>query len=156
MKFIADSMLGRLAKWLRLLGYDTLYYPSIEDSRLLRIAREEGRILLTRDTRLVRVRGVPEHLLLEENDPFDQLRIVINKFNLNIRPSPGSAGGISARCSLCNSLMVPASRKEAEGRVPAYVLRVCNEFRYCPACRKYYWPGTHLERMRERLATLFE
>ena len=78
MKFIADSMLGRLARWLRLIGYDTLYYPHIEDSLILRIAREEDRTLLTRDTRLVKVRGLKDFLLLKENDPFEQLKNVIS------------------------------------------------------------------------------
>ena len=84
MRFIADSMLGRLVRWLRLLGYDTVYYPRIEDSVLLRIAREENRILLTRDSRLVKARGLRQFLLLEENDPFDQLRSIITAFNLKV------------------------------------------------------------------------
>ena len=69
-------MLGRLAKWLRLLGHDTLYYPNIEDSLVLRIAREENRVLLTRDTRIVNVRDITPFLLLESNDPFVQLKEV--------------------------------------------------------------------------------
>ena len=82
MKFIVDSMLGRLARWLRLLGCDTLYYPSIEDRRLIRIASEEDRVLITRDTRLVRMRGLKHFLLLHENDPFEQLKKTITTFNL--------------------------------------------------------------------------
>ncbi|KPK34127.1 MAG: hypothetical protein AMK70_08500, partial [Nitrospira bacterium SG8_35_1] len=75
-------MLGRLARWLRLLGYDTLYFTDIEDSLLLRIARDEHRVLLTRDTGIVKVRGLGEHLLLSENDSFAQLENVLHSFNL--------------------------------------------------------------------------
>jgi len=156
MKFIADSMLGRLAKWLRLLGNDTLYYPTIEDSRLLRIAREEGRILLTRDSRLVKVRDVPRYLLIEENDLFRQLKAVIRKFNLPVQSCLDSPENFSTRCSLCNSPTDAASREDARGHVPEYVLSSHSKFRYCPSCRKYYWKGTHIEKMRERLTKLFE
>ena len=100
-------MLGRLARWLRLIGYDTLYYPHIEDSLILRIAREEDRTLLTRDTRLVKVRGLKDFLLLKENDPFEQLKNVISTFSLISHSTLGKSLNIQelCRCSLCNQVL---------------------------------------------------
>jgi len=153
MKFIADSMLGRLARWLRLLGYDTLYYPHIEDSLLLRIAREEDRVLLTRDTRLVKVRGLNKHLLLSENDTFEQLKKVITSFNLH----PFDLGrdrfatGLYGRCSLCNSVLDSVPKEQAKDQVPEYVYLTTEIFNKCQKCGKFYWAGTHQEKLRKKL-----
>jgi hypothetical protein len=156
MKFIADSMLGRLAKWLRLIGYDTLYYPHIQDSRLLRIAREEDRIILTRDTRLVKVRGLKKILLLRENDTFDQLRKVITTFNLipYDKVYKSEARYITGRCSLCNHVLKEVSKEEAKGRVPEYVYLTVETFKYCPDCDKFYWKGTHQEKLQKKLSEI--
>lgn len=148
-------MLGRLARWLRLLGYDTLYFPDIRDSLLLRIAREENRTLLTRDTRLVKVRGLSDYLLLSSNDPFEQLRIVLKTFSL--LPSPqdmSGAEGMAGRCSLCNTPTHAASEEEARGHVPAYVLQTARNFRHCASCGRYYWKGSHYEKMRKKLSQI--
>jgi uncharacterized protein with PIN domain len=164
MKFIADSMLGRLARWLRLLGHDTLYYPHIEDSRLLRIAREEDRILLTRDTGLVKVRGLKNFLLLEENDPFEQLKTVVTMFNLHPfeRFDKSGEGGaipplrIYTRCSLCNTLLEDVPKEQAKDHVPDYVYKVSDSFRKCLHCDKYYWKGTHPDKLRKKLEEILQ
>lgn len=146
-------MLGRLARWLRLLGYDTLYYPRIEDSLLLRIAREEDRILLTRDTRLVKVRGLNNYLLLSENDPFEQLKKVISTFGISpfSKCDEASATLPVNRCSLCNSILEDVPKEEAKDRVPEYVYLTMESFKKCLKCDKYYWEGTHRERLRKKL-----
>jgi len=159
MKFIADSMLGRLARWLRLLGQDTLYYPHIEDRLLLRIAREEDRILLTRDTRLIKFRGLKNYLLLSENDTFDQLKKVLISFNLH--PFDSGRDGVNrrdrfqtclySRCSLCNSILEKVKKEQAKDHVPEYVYLTIKIFKKCPKCSKFYWEGTHRERMRKKL-----
>ena len=79
--FIADAMLGRLARWMRFLGFDTLYFHDIKDSRLIRIAREQDRVILTRDTRLVQIKGVNKYLLIKADDSFHQLIEVIDTLN---------------------------------------------------------------------------
>ena len=153
MKFIVDSMLGRLARWLRLLGCDTLYYPSIEDRRLIRIASEEDRVLITRDTRLVKMRGLKHFLLLHENDPFEQLKKVIITFNLN--PSGLRKGGFEtrpySRCSLCNTPLESIPKEHAKPHVPEYVYQTSESFKQCPTCGKFYWKGTHPEKLRKKL-----
>ena len=149
MRFIADSMLGRLARWLRLLGFDTLYFPQIEDSLLLRIAREEDRILLTRDTRLVKVRGLRNFLLLRENGIFDQLREVIS--SLALKPVTGLS-----RCSLCNGTLDDVPKEKAKGFVPEYVYLTSEDFKRCHGCDKFYWNGTHQERLRKKLAEVLK
>ena len=140
-------MLGRLARWLRLVGYDTLYYPDIEDSLLLRIAREENRTLLTRDTRLVKVRGLKNYLLLKENDPFEQLKNVILTFNLF--PDSTSLKSIIipdlSRCSLCNQVLESVPKEHAKKHVPEYVFQNSGSFKHCKNCGRFYWKGTHHE-----------
>jgi hypothetical protein len=153
MKFIADSMLGRLARWLRLLGYDTEYFPHIEDGRLIRIAREESRMLLTRDTRLVKIRGLKDFLLLSENDTFEQLRNVIRTFNLTpcIKADELKSPSAFSRCSLCNAVLNIIPKEHAKAHVPEYVYLTSDSFKRCPKCGRFYWKGTHSEKMREKL-----
>ncbi len=158
MKFIADSMLGRLARWLRLLGHDTFYYPSIEDSLLLRLAREEQRTILTRDTRLVQVRGVKDFLLLRENDPLDQLRTVVQVFHLISADGRDYQAGVDfySRCSLCNTLLHSVAKEDAKSCVPEYVYLTSSSFKKCAICDKYYWEGTHRKRLQEKLREILE
>ena len=144
-------MLGRLARWLRLLGFDTLYYPLIKDSLLLKIAREEKRTLLTRDTRLVKVRGLEDFLLLKENDTFDQLRKVIAMYDLIPDINKLSGTRLLSRCSLCNSVLDDVPREQAKAHVPEYVYLVSENFRHCPQCGKFYWKGTHQDLLEKKL-----
>ena len=156
MKFIADSMLGRLAKWLRLLGFDTLYYPHIEDSLLLRIAREQDRTILTRDTGLVKIRGIRSYMLLEDNDTFNQLSKVINAYNLLSQLS--EEGKISllspGRCSICNELLKEVAREKAQPHVPEYTFKTCSSFKHCEKCGRFYWKGSHQENLQKKLSEL--
>jgi uncharacterized protein with PIN domain len=158
MRFIADSMLGRLAKWLRLLGYDTLYYPHIENRLLLKIAREDNRILLTKDTRLVKVRGLEKFLLLKDNNPFNQLRTVITSFNLPVqdRLLTSREQPLLSRCIGCNANLNTVSRDTVKDSVPVYVYQTSQIFRKCSGCGKIYWDGTHPGKFREKLAEVLQ
>ncbi|MBI4838484.1 MAG: Mut7-C RNAse domain-containing protein [Nitrospirae bacterium] len=163
MKFIADSMLGRLARWLRLLGYDTLYYPRIEDTQLLKIAREEDRILLTKDTHLVRRRGLRKYaeynthaeadktqityFLLNENNPFEQLKTVIS--NLKLKDF-----SLMSRCAVCNALIAGITKENVKDLVPEYVFQTSEDFKQCQGCKKLYWEGTHPEKFRKKLSEI--
>lgn len=139
--FAADSMLGRLAKWLRLIGVDTTYDAAWRDETLLRHALAEGRVLLTRDTRLLRRRRLPEHLFLHSDDFRIQLREVLSRYPIDPR------AGLLRLCSRCNERLVPLPVAAARPRVPPYVAARNVRFSECPRCRRVYWPATHVARM---------
>jgi uncharacterized protein with PIN domain len=139
-------MLGTLAKWLRILGYDTHYDPDLDDHQLVRLARAEGRVLLTRDRELARRRGV-RLLLVASEHLDDQIRQVLD--DLALEPQRENA-----RCPVCNEPLQILDREMARSRVPAYVARTQQTFRHCPACRRVYWRGSHWQKMDERLARL--
>jgi hypothetical protein len=145
-RLIADVMLGRLAKWLRLLGYDTRYDNSADDLSLLRAAQAEGRVLLTRDRALARQRGV-KAIWIETQDLLEQIRQVRQAVGL---PPDGSL----TRCAICNVRLEPIDKAGVESRVPPYVLQTQEEFYHCPQCDRVYWAATHVERMQEVIRTL--
>jgi uncharacterized protein with PIN domain len=144
MKFIVDGMLGRLAKWLRILGYDTAFSPNLDDDQLVRLARAEGRLLLTRDRSLARRRGL-QCLLIESHHLEEQLDQILAELALT-GEHPFS------RCPVCNTPLQKVEKPELEGRVPPHIFRTHKDFSLCPNCDKIYWPGTHWARMREKLA----
>jgi len=146
--FIADAALGRLVTWLRLLGYDTVYARQARAPELVRRARTEGRILLTRDTRLARRRDLPAHLLVTSDDFRVQLRQVLAAY-AGCAPSR-----FFVRCARCNAPLESIDRAAARGSVPAYVYRTQTSFGRCPQCARIYWSATHVERMRSELRQL--
>ena len=143
LKLLADCMLGRLAKWLRLLGYDTAYENAASDPELARRARAEGRVLLTRDHDLAARRGL-RTLLIQSEALEEQVREAQDALG------PPSHPALS-RCSVCNVVLEAVSPAEISDRVPPYVLRTQAKFHRCPGCGKVYWPGTHLQAMREQI-----
>jgi len=144
MKFIVDGMLGRLAKWLRILGYDTAFSPNLDDDQLVRLARAEGRLLLTRDRGLAQRRGV-QCLLIESHHLEEQLDQILAEL-------PLTGEHPFSRCPVCNTPLQKVEKPELEGRVPPHIFRTHKDFSLCPNCDKIYWPGTHWARMREKLA----
>jgi len=149
MKFIVDRMLGRLAKQLRMLGYDTLYYRGEDVYPLIRLARQEGRVILTRNTKLSPRRPEDVILRITEDDPLLQLKELIQKGNIEM-----DRGKVFSRCLLCNALLDPLSRKEVEGKVPDFIYYQQKEFFQCPQCQRIYWPGSHQENMQRRIKEL--
>ncbi len=150
MKFITDGMLGRLSRWLRIIGYDVKYVRNAADEELLRGAEEEGRIMLTRDRSLYAMakrRGIGA-ILLEEKDLFGQLTRLVELGAIDVNPSSES------RCPLCGSALREVGRDEVAGRVPAKSLALYEEFWECEGCGKVYWMGSHWRRIGERLKAL--
>jgi len=142
-RFVVDVMLGSLARWLRRLGYDTDYANDRDDRELVRIARAEGRILLTRDNALAARRGISA-FLIESQVLDEQLMQVVHAF-------PLPQGMPLPRCSECNTPLQNVSPDEVRDCVPAYVYRTHKHFRRCPGCGRIYWPGSHWERIGRRL-----
>ncbi len=141
-RFMADAMLGRLARWLRILGFDTAWEAHIADGDLVRRALEQDRVILTRDRALPAEWRVDGVYLLEEEEPIAQLRDVAEAFQLAKRVR------LFTRCSRCNTLLARASREEARASVPPRVLEAQAELLRCPGCARFYWSGSHTRRMR--------
>ena len=138
-------MLGRLAKWLRILGYDVIYGEHLSGRGLIRAARANGRLILTRD-RSLRRKQPPPFLFIESNDYVEQLRQVLRVYDL----SPGDR--LFTRCLICNSQLQPRSKQAVEKLVPPYVFASQERFSWCGCCQKIYWPATHYQRMLDALA----
>jgi len=147
-RFAADAMLGRLATWLRLLGYDTFYQRDIDDSDLTALAQREGRIVLTRDVQLTKRRNV-RTLLIESDNVWAQLRQVVHACHLRRRSQ-------QARCPRCNTPLHPLEHAAAHERVPEHVWRTHQTFRECPTCGRVFWRGTHVHDIEARLAMIFD
>jgi hypothetical protein len=138
LKFITDASLGRLAKWLRILGYDTVVFPNQAGREMLRKAATEGRIVLTRRKDMTE-RQYSGHLFLIMNIKVgNQLNDVINKYSLKINRQ--KMFGI---CLTCNKNLYPIAREAVRDLVPPFVLENCTHYNQCPLCQKIYWTGTH-------------
>jgi uncharacterized protein with PIN domain len=143
-KFIVDNMLGSLARWLRMMGYDTVYDKSLEDADMAKVAHAENRFILTRDKELSKEPGA---LLLEELDLDAQLKAIASKFGLKFHEE-------LIRCSTCNGELIDLPREQAKGKVPEGALEANEKFWRCSKCEKIYWKGTHWLGINERLKKL--
>jgi uncharacterized protein with PIN domain len=140
LKFIADSMLGRLAKWMRFIGCDVTYYRMIGDSELVDLAQREGRIILTRDTLLIKRRKAKGNSFLVEGNSYkDQLKQVIRHFSIN--PSRD----LLTRCVECNLILSNIEKEKVKDTIPEYVYMTQESFSVCPGCHRIYWSATHKE-----------
>ncbi len=140
-------MLGSLARWLRILGFDTAYDNRIEDDEVVRVCLEQDRFLLTRDRRLVKRRLLRTRSLLVAGDDLPgQIRQVLGE--MQVTPT---AGRLLTRCPVCNSRLIDTAPEEIEDSVPPYVYKTQKLFKECPSCARVFWGGTHRERIRERL-----
>ncbi len=147
-KLLADTMLGRLARWLRAAGYDTAYYPDRDDAALLRQARAEGRVLLTADRTLAHSRAA-RTLLIVTDDLAGQLRQVRHALGPPV-------GTFFSRCLECNAVLQAVDRAALTERLPRYILNRHTTFSQCPRCQRIYWPGTHWTRMRRVLDEFYQ
>jgi uncharacterized protein with PIN domain len=150
MKFIADRTLGKLAKGLRMLGYDTLYYRGENGYPLIKLAREEGRVILTRSAKLTPKRSEDHIVRVMEEKPSLQLRGLAQKKVISLRER-----NLFSRCLLCNIPLGGISREEAEGKVPDFIFYQQKEFLRCPQCSRIYWRGSHQSNMQKKIEELF-
>lgn len=145
-QFIADAMLGGLARWLRVLDLDVAYDPELDDPELVDRALEEGRTILTRDRRLVERKRAWNHLLIASEVVDEQVREVLDAFRID--PDPHR---LFKRCLRCNTPLEPMGADEARRHVPPFVARTRERFRRCPGCGRIFWASSHVRRMRRRL-----
>lgn len=151
-KFIVDINVGKVVKWLRMMGYDTLLFDGDDDWRMIIIALEEGRVVITKDTQIVK-RGVItsgrlKAILITSDKSEQQIQQVVETLNLDYQYRPFTL------CLECNQPLVERSKQEVEDRVPPYVFQTLNEYVECPACHRIFWKGTHWKAMTEKLQRL--
>jgi len=147
-KFIADGMLGGLARWLRFIGYDTLYFNTSRKIELIRVAEKEKRIILTKDRRLTDEFSDITYFVKGENT-LEQLKEVIKNFKLEINEE-----NFFNLCSVCNRKLEKIEKEKIKEKVPEYVYNIKDEFSICYNCGRIYWNGDHCKSIREVLKKL--
>ncbi len=154
LRFIVDVNVGKLAKWLRILGFDTLFINPIEDGALVQIALRDGRIILTKDTHIAERRAVTSGqvrvVLVEGDRALDQLAFVAKELRLR-RPFK-----MFSRCIDCNVPLQEIDRSSVQDLVPPYVYRTQKRYMTCSLCAKVYWSGTHWQRMRDTVEAVLK
>ena len=149
MKFIVDNNVGKLAKWLRMMGYDTLLFDDADDWQMVRTALAESRVILTRDTQIMK-RGVItsgrlKATLIQSDEPEYQIRQVVETLNLDCQ------SGLFTICLECNQPLVKRSKQQVRDRVPPYVFQTQSQYMECPGCHRIYWRGTHWQAMTRKI-----
>ena len=147
-RFAVDRMLGRLAKMLRLLGYDTLYATDM--TQLLALARSGERLVLTRGQTARRFPHLDNVLSLKSEYPPEQFREVVDRLGLDTR------SGLWTRCTLCNARIEPAEKADVETLVEAKIFRLYEQFYRCTGCHHVYWRGSHVDRIVRNLGLLLQ
>lgn len=149
-RFILDAHLGKLARYLRMLGFDATYGNDVRDVVIVQRSRDDGRVILTRDRGIVKHGDVTHGYWLRLTDPVEQLREVVEALDLAGRIRPFT------RCMACNAELERALLEEVRGQVPEDVAERCNTFTRCPRCERVYWKGSHFERMERLIASIDE
>lgn len=148
--FIADNHLGKLTKYLRILGFDTLYRNDFHDDELAKISYQDERILLTRDRGLLMRKEIIRGVLIRSREPREQMREVLSRYQLqnNIQPFQ--------RCLDCNTTLIPVDKEHVKDRLQPLTKRYYNDFHLCQNCDKLYWKGSHYEHINKFLHKFFE
>lgn len=147
-RFILDVHLGKLARYLRMTGFDTLYDKFYSDSEIVRISTGESRIILTRDKGLLKHKAISHGYWIRSQDPVEQFREVIRRFDLDSRFHPFH------RCIICNGLITKKPKEEIMDTLKPRTRQYYNEFYQCNNCSKIYWKGSHYHRMQEFIDTI--
>ena len=151
-KFIADNNVGKLARWLRLIGYDTLLFKHKDDGQMIRTALKENRVILTKDSQFMKRRlvttGTLKTVLVKQDDPESQVREVVKRLNLDYHFRPFSL------CLECNRPLIARDKEQVRNLVPTRVFEAQTQYTQCPACHRIYWQGTHWRAMDKKLQDL--
>jgi uncharacterized protein with PIN domain len=151
-KFIVDSNVGKLARWLRMLGYDAVFFEGEDDAYMIDRALKESRVILTRDTQIMK-RGVItggrlKAILIDSDQPEPQIRQVIDTLHIDFQSRPFTV------CLECNNPLEKRNQEEVKERVPPYVFQTQQQYMECPVCHRIYWRGTHWQAMLRKLERL--
>jgi len=148
-KFIVDTNVGKLVKWLRMMGYDTLFFNGSDDSHMIATALAEGRVILTRDTQIMKRRvvasGQLKTVFIQSDEPERQIQQVINTLDLDCQFRPFDI------CLECNQPLLERNKQQVKDLVPPYVFQTQSQYMECPSCHRIYWRGTHWEAMTKKL-----
>jgi len=148
LKFVTDGMLGKLTRWLRMLGHNVKYANNLDDKLLIKIVKTEKRTLLTRDVELYQ-QATSQHaeaFIVEGKNEAERLAALSKRFNLNLELNPNNS-----RCPKCNAKIRPAKKQEISDKLPSSTKTFYEEFWECPKCGKIYWQGAHWKRITETL-----
>lgn len=140
-------MLGKLSRYLRLLGFDAKYARTGGEKTLVIEARKESRTILTRNTKL---KGLPGVFFTESEQPLEQLQQVIDRYDLISKTK------FFTRCLLCNEELASINKEEVAGKVPYYTYKNFDKFSACPACHRIYWEGSHQQDMKKRMEAIMK
>jgi len=145
MKFIADIMVGKLAKYMRMAGLDVLYINTASDDEIIKIARETDRIVLTRDSLMLARKefknGTIKYVYIKDEKLKNQLEQIKSDLNFSLKPN-------LVRCIECNQKLIRVEKEKIKNKVPPYVYKTQQSFLYCKECDKYYWKGTHYQNIK--------
>ncbi|MFC2013643.1 Mut7-C RNAse domain-containing protein [Chloroflexota bacterium] len=151
-KFIVDNNVGKLAKWLRIMGYNALFFNSRNDSNMIATALATDRVILTRDTQIMKRRvvtsGQIKAILLKSDEPEQQMQQVIATLSPDYRFKPFTI------CLECNQPLLERSKPQVKDLVPPYVFQTQSQFMECPACHRIYWRGTHWQALTKKMEKL--
>lgn len=143
-------MLGKLAKWLKILGFDTIFFPRIEDDSLLALAQKEGRTLLSRDNELIARARLNGALFITSEDWEEQLQQVLDRYDLKSQAQPFSL------CIECNIPLKKLNRTEAKNLVTPFIWENAKDFALCPKCSRIFWKGTHSDDMMRKISRFLD
>ncbi len=145
MKFIADIMVGKLAKYLRMAGHDVLYINTASDDEIIKIASETGRMVLTRDSLMLARKefknGTLKNLYIKDEKLKNQLEQIKSDLKISLEPN-------LTRCVECNQILIRVKKEDIKNKIPPYVYKTQQSFLYCKKCDKYYWKGTHYQNIK--------
>jgi uncharacterized protein with PIN domain len=151
-KFIVDQNVGKLVRWLRMMGYDTTFYGGHDDWGLVKTALAEGRVVLTRDSEIMKRRlvttGRLKAILITSDEPEQQIKQVLKTLNLSVD------SGLFTICLVCNQPLHEVSKERVKERVPPYVFKTQEQYMECPSCYRIYWRGTHWQAMNKKIDRL--
>jgi hypothetical protein len=149
-RFILDAHLGKLARYLRMLGFDSLYRNDYSDEEIIETARDQKRIILTRDKLLLRSPRVSHGYYVRSVEKHAQLTEIVKKFDLCSQFKSFS------RCMTCNTELLPMSKETVRDRIDPDIYGCFDKFYHCPSCDKYFWRGSHFERMERLIRELID